>query len=104
MPTQAVWTPVLSFLWAVMYILLVLASRMIYAEAMRRGQNAEVWILINVITGISGLLLILAGFLTRDIRGAWLFPITGALLVVLGPLIYMTSPRPGGGGGAGASP
>ena len=73
---------------------------MLYAEAVRRGQNAELWILINVIAGLSGLSLILMSFLTSE-RGVWLFTITGSLLVILGPLIYLALPKHRGGGGAG---
>jgi len=85
-----------------MYVLVGLASRMIYVEAMRREQNAELWVLINVVAGIAGLLLILTGFLARDARGVWLSTITGSLLVVLGPIIYMATPRPSGGREVGA--
>lgn len=97
----AVWLPVVLFLWAIMYVLVVLVSRIMYAEAVRRGQNAELWVLINVVTGLTGLLLILTSLLARDARGVWLFTILGALLVVLGPLIYLALPKPRGGGGAG---
>jgi len=101
LPAQDIWLPVLWFFWAVMYVLTILASRMIYIEAMRREQNAELGVLINVITGISGLFLILMGFFALDLRGVWAFSITGSLLVVLGPLIYMVLPKRRGGGGAG---
>jgi len=85
-----------------MYILVVLTSRMIYAEATRRGQNAELWVLINVAAGITGLLLILTASLVRDVRAVWLFTITGSLLLVLGPVVYMATPKPSGGREIGA--
>lgn len=100
MPAEGIWALVLWLLWAIMFIFIILTSRMLYAEAVRRGQNAELWILINVIAGLSGLSLILMSFLTSE-RGVWLFTITGSLLVILGPLIYLALPKHRGGGGAG---
>ena len=88
------------FLWAIMYVLVVLAARLIYTEAKERGQNAELWVLMNVVTGITGLLVILSSLSFRDINAIWLLTILGSLLVVLGPITYLVLPgRAVGDGG-----
>ena len=85
--------PAVLLLWGIMYAITIMASRLIYAEARARGQGAELWVLINVVPALAGLLLILLSLFVADIKAVWLLTITGALLVVLGPVIYLVLPR-----------
>jgi len=90
---ESVLVPAVLFLWGIMYVITIMANRLIYAEARARGQGAELWVLINIVPALAGLLLILLSLFTADIRAVWLLTITGALLVVLGPIIYLVLPR-----------
>ena len=93
---------ILAALWAIMFVILLLATGMIYADARRRGLNAELWILVCLMSGIPGLVLMVVPSITPSLPVVLACSTYGSLLVILGPLVYLISIRfSGGAGGAG---
>ncbi len=86
-------------LWAIMYAILVLATRMVMAEV-GAGEKG-VWALVNLIPGSLGLLLLSLCLSTRDLFTLLAWTTAGSLLTLLGPLVFLTSWRREAGGAEG---